>query len=53
MSMNEDAITNIDYILGTDDFGLLLEKQCVVGTPNPSVYAGSSVGILLYGDVEQ
>ena len=53
LSMNEDSITNIDFILGTDDFGLLLEKQCVVGTPNPSVYAESSAGILLYGDVHR
>ena len=53
LSVHDDCISDINFILGTNDFNLLLEKQCSVGSQFPSVYSETSAGILLYGAVDR
>ena len=53
LNEHEDSISKINFILGTDDFNLLLEHQHTAGTTNPSLYSITDIGVMLYGDVDR
>ena len=49
----QDRISDIKFILGTNDADVLVEQQITFGYPVPSLYSVTDAGVLLYGCLDR